>query len=77
MELIDRLLNTPQGGKLLSILLGLGLATLFRAQCVGDKCIIVRSKQEENTRFKYTTNGVTKCARFKTELTECKFKIEK
>jgi hypothetical protein len=77
MELIDRLLNTPQGGKLLSILLGLGLATLFRTQCVGDKCIIVRSKQDENTRFKYTINGVPKCARFKTELTECKFKFEK
>jgi hypothetical protein len=72
MELIDRLLNTEQGGKLLSILLGLGLACLFRKQCVGDKCIIVRSIQDiEKTKYKYTTNGITKCARFNTELTKC------
>jgi hypothetical protein len=79
MELIDRLLNTPEGGKLMAILLGLGLASLFRTQCIGDKCIIVRSIQDDfkNKRFKYTKSGVTKCVRFNTELTECKFKIEK
>jgi hypothetical protein len=76
MLLIDRLLNTPQGGKLLSIILGLGLSALFRAQCIGDKCIIVRSNQQKikNTTFKYTKDGETRCAVFNPELKDCEFK---
>jgi hypothetical protein len=79
MTLIDRLLNTPQGGKLLSIILGLGLSALFRSQCIGEKCILVRSSQEKikNTTFKYTKDGETRCARFNPELNDCKFKIDK
>ena len=36
---IKRLLNTPMGKILLSIILGLGLATLFRQVCHGKNCI--------------------------------------
>jgi hypothetical protein len=85
MELIDRLLNTQEGGKILSILFGLGLSALFRRTCIGDKCIIVRSMPEEirETTFKITnrTTGTQsalpsvtqngKCVRFETKLTEC------
>jgi hypothetical protein len=35
-----RLLNTPLGVMFISILLGLGLATLFRKVCVDKNCIV-------------------------------------
>ena len=35
-----RLLNTPLGIMFISILLGLGLATLFRKVCVDKNCIV-------------------------------------
>ena len=37
---IKRLLNTPFGQILISILLGLGLATMFRKACNDKNCII-------------------------------------
>jgi YHS domain-containing protein len=36
---IKRLLNTPMGVFLISVLLGLGLATLFYKTCSGKQCI--------------------------------------
>ena len=36
---IKRLINTPIGQVLLSIILGLGLATMFRHVCHGKNCI--------------------------------------
>jgi hypothetical protein len=35
-----RLLDTELGRFFISLLLGLGLATLFRNVCTGDKCLI-------------------------------------
>ena len=37
---IKRLTNTPMGQVLLSIILGLGLATMFRQVCEGKNCLI-------------------------------------
>ena len=37
---IDRLLNTPMGKIFISILLGLGLATMFRKVCKDKNCIV-------------------------------------
>ena len=34
-----RLLSTEMGRFFISVLLGLGLATLFRQVCTGDKCL--------------------------------------
>ena len=36
---LNRLLNTNTGRFFISVLLGLGFATLFRTTCTGDKCI--------------------------------------
>ena len=37
---VRRLLNTEMGQVLISILLGLGLATMFRQVCEGKNCLI-------------------------------------
>lgn len=37
---IERLLNTPLGKFFISVLMGLGLATLFRKTCTAENCIM-------------------------------------
>lgn len=38
-----KFLHTPQGRILMSALLGLGLASLFRAVCKGNRCHVFRA----------------------------------
>jgi hypothetical protein len=65
-----RLLNTEMGRFFISVLLGLGMATLFRQVCKGDKCITFNGpvisdidgkifKSDEKC-YKYTTKSA-KC----------------
>jgi hypothetical protein len=60
-----RLLTTEMGKFFISVLLGLGIATLFRQVCTGDKCLTFNGpvisdiddkifKQDEKC-YKYTT----------------------
>jgi hypothetical protein len=46
---INRVLDTPFGSIAISILLGLGLAALFRSACKDGKCIVVTSPATEET----------------------------
>ena len=53
---LHRLFNTELGKTFISIMLGLGLATLFKKSCNNDKCRIYKApplKKLENTPFKY------------------------
>jgi hypothetical protein len=40
---LDKLLHTQSGRYLMSILLGFGLATLFRETCKGKNCIVFKA----------------------------------
>ena len=69
MEL-KRLLKTEFGSKLLSIILGLGLATLFRKVCKGRNCMIFKGPPiEEVKETTYKKND--KCYRFVYENVDC------
>ena len=64
-------LKSYEGKVLISILLGLGLATLFRKACKGKNCIAFFSpnaKKVENKVFKH--GG--KCYSYDLETTSCK-----
>ena len=65
-----RLLDTELGRGFISLLLGLGLATLFRNVCTGDKCITfngpVINDMDENI-YKYDE----KCYKYKTVAAKC------
>ena len=60
-----RLLNTDMGRFFISVLLGLGIATLFRQVCTGDKCITFNGPvisdiddkifKQDGRCYKYTT----------------------
>jgi hypothetical protein len=62
--MIQDLLEKPLGRIFLSIILGLGLAAIFRQVCKGDECVIIKGPKKndlekyyykiEDDCFKYT-----------------------
>ena len=65
---VKRMLSDKFGSILISVLLGLGLAALFRRVCSGDGCVVVKAPSEKEIRdfvykvdascYKYTPNAV-------------------
>lgn len=41
--MIDELLDNPTGKIIISVILGLGLATVFRKVCQGQNCVVFQS----------------------------------
>ncbi len=67
---IRRLINGAFGRGIISILLGLGLATLFRRVCKGRNCLIFKAPKIdkiENQIFEFED----KCYKFKKKATKC------
>jgi len=65
---IQRLLNSKMGKVALSIILGFGLATLFRKVCTDKNCIVFNGPViSETDIYKYDE----KCHKFTMESTSC------
>ena len=65
-----RLLDTWQGRFFISLLLGLGLATMFRNVCTGDKCITFNGpiiSEIDDKVYRYDE----KCYKYKTVAAKC------
>ena len=65
-----RILHTDFGQKILSIVLGLGLATLFRKVCKGRNCMVFKApplSEIEKTTYKQND----KCYKFSYETVNC------
>ena len=65
-----RLLNTPIGQVFISILLGLGLATLFRKACNDKNCIVFNGPVISEFDGKIYKHG-EKCYKYSTRSTGC------
>ena len=66
----QRLLNTYSGRVFISILLGLGIATLFRQVCVGDQCLTFNGPvigDFDNKIYKYND----KCYKYSATAARC------
>ena len=53
--MFNRILEHPVGSIVVSIILGLGLASLFRKACVNDRCIVIKgppTKEIQNFHYK-------------------------
>jgi len=64
------LLKTETGKRIISFVIGLGLAALFRKVCKDGNCVIVQGpplEEVENKIFKMDS----KCYRYKAEATKC------
>lgn len=65
-----RLLDTEMGRFFISLLLGLGLATLFRNVCTGDKCLVFNGPVISDIDDKiYKYDG--KCYKYTTAAAKC------
>jgi len=68
--MFKRLLNTEMGRFFISVLLGLGVATLFRQVCTGDKCITFNGPVISDIDDKiFKSDG--KCYKYTTESAKC------
>ena len=71
MSIIDNFTSTKYGRIIISIIWGIGLASLFRRVCKGRNCIVIKAPNilEINKNI-YGFDG--KCYKFKPESTSCK-----
>tara|TARA_Y100000816_G_scaffold203407_1_gene149790 strand:+ start:9919 stop:10152 length:234 start_codon:yes stop_codon:yes gene_type:complete len=67
---IKRLLNTERGRLFISILLGLGLASLFRKACKKQECIIFRHPDINQVHGKIFKSR-NKCYKYTVEQDNC------
>ena len=66
----DHLLKVPGMGALLSVLLGFGLAAIFRPLCKGPECIIMRGPPVGDIKGAVYQFGA-KCVEFDAKAVEC------
>lgn len=67
---LGRFVHTSTGKLIMSILLGFGLATLFRAACKDKKCFVFRAPPLEELKEKIF-NFDNNCYQFKPTITKC------
>jgi hypothetical protein len=65
-----RLLNTPIGKVFISIILGIGLATLFRKVCTDKKCIVFNGPVISDIEDKIYKHG-DKCYKYSIVADKC------
>jgi hypothetical protein len=54
MAVVDKVMNDGMGSVIISIVLGLGLAALFRKACKDGSCIIIKApKQSDINKYYY------------------------
>ena len=71
MSFFQNLISSKEGNIIISIIWGLGLATLFKKACVGRNCIIIKSPSLKKIKNNiYNFDG--KCYKFTPKITKCK-----
>lgn len=63
-------LDTPSGSLVISVIIGLGLAAMFRKVCKDKSCIVIRGPHMEDTK-KYFYKYNEDCYKYTPEVTEC------
>jgi hypothetical protein len=67
---LGKFVHTERGKILMSVLLGFGLASLFRAACKGDSCIEFRAAPLNDIKDKIYKNG-EKCVKYNPVASKC------
>lgn len=68
--MIKNVMDDKFGSVLISVILGLGLAALFRRACHGDSCMVVKSPPLSDLR-KYTYRMDSQCYKYSPEVVPC------
>jgi hypothetical protein len=66
-----KFVHTETGKILMSVLLGFGLASLFRKMCKGKDCIIFHAPSLDTFKDKIYMNETGKCVKYKPVATKC------
>lgn len=68
--MLEHILENKIGQILISVILGLGLATIFRKVCSGTNCILIKSPSlEEVNKYYYKIDE--DCYKYKPYATQC------
>ena len=69
---LKQLLHTQTGGYIISIVLGLGLASLFRKACQNRKCMKFEAPSSTDIeKYVYHYDDPTKCFKYDPHITKC------
>lgn len=68
---LGKFVHTETGKILMSILLGFGLASLFRKVCKGKECIIFHAPSLDDFKDKIYKSDTGKCFKYKPVATKC------
>jgi hypothetical protein len=68
---ISRFLHTTRGKNIISVILGFGLASLFRTVCKNKNCIMFSSPPLEDVSKKIYRGENNKCYKFVPHATKC------
>lgn len=67
---VTKIISSKTGSIIVSVILGLGLAALFRKACKDNNCIVIKGPNvEEVQKFFYKVNE--DCYKYEPVLTEC------
>jgi hypothetical protein len=69
-NIINKLFKNKNGIIVVSIILGLGLASIFKKTCVGDGCIIIKSLPPDEVQAN-TYRHDDKCYKYKAHSSKC------
>jgi hypothetical protein len=69
VDFIKKFVKTKKGKQILSVILGFGLATLFRVSCKGKNCTVFRAAPIEKVKGIYSFGS--KCFSFTPNSTKC------
>jgi len=65
---LDNIVKTNQGKIIISCILGLGLASIFKKVCIDDNCLIIKSSPN----IKGQVFGLNdKCYKYNSEVAKC------
>jgi hypothetical protein len=70
MIMINNLLKNDTGKLIISVLIGLGIASLFKKVCVDENCLIIKSHPKEQIEGQIFKNG-DKCVLYNSESLKC------
>ena len=72
---LERLINSEGGKYIISIILGIGLSTLFRSACKERNCMVFRAVRPDKVENKIFKMG-EQCYKYTTKSMECGKKEE-
>ena len=71
VNIVNKLFKNKQGIIIVSIILGLGIASLFKQTCIGDGCVIIKTLPSSEIQEK-TYRFDDKCYKYEAYSSKCK-----